>query len=52
MGLIQLPKVIAAVNDLALKVQKLEVQVQSLLENAAKLNAAPKPTAPKSVTSK
>lgn len=33
MGLIQLPKVIAAVNDLALKVQKLEVQVQTILNN-------------------
>ena len=31
MGLIQLPKVIDAVNELALKVQKLEIQVQSLL---------------------
>ena len=31
MSLIQLPKVIEAVNDLALKVQKLEIQVQSLL---------------------
>ena len=31
MGLIQLPKVIALVNDLSLKVQKLEIQVQSLL---------------------
>lgn len=41
MGLIQLPKVIALVNDLSLKVQKLEVQVKSLLEDKAK-NAAPK----------
>ena len=31
MGLIQLPKVIALVNDLSVKVQKLEIQVQSLL---------------------
>lgn len=31
MSLIQLPKVIDAVNELALKVQKLEIQVQSLL---------------------
>lgn len=52
MSLIQLPKVIDAVNELALKVQKLEVQVQTILENVAKLNATPKPTAPKSVTSK
>lgn len=52
MGLIQLPKVIGAVNELALKVQKLEIQVQSLLEDVAKLNATPKPTTPKSVTSK
>lgn len=43
MGLIQLPKVIAVVNDLALKVQKLEIQVQSLLEDKVK-NATPKPT--------
>ena len=42
MGLIQLPKVIGAVNELALKVQKLEVQVQSLLEDVAKLNTTPK----------
>ena len=33
MGLIQLPKVIAAVNELALKVQKLEVQMQTLLND-------------------
>jgi hypothetical protein len=44
MGLIQLPKVIALVNDLSLKVQKLEVQVQSLLEDKAKQNATVKPT--------
>ena len=31
MSLIQLPKVIEAVNELALKVQKLEIQVQSML---------------------
>ena len=31
MSLIQMPKVIDAVNELALKVQKLEIQVQSLL---------------------
>lgn len=31
MSLIQLPKVIDAVNELALKVQKLEIQMQSLL---------------------
>ena len=31
MSLIQLPKVIEAVNELALKVQKLEIQMQSLL---------------------
>ena len=33
MSLMQLPKVIDAVNELALKVQKLEVQVRSLLED-------------------
>ena len=32
MGLIQLPKVITAVNELALKVQKLEEQVKALQE--------------------
>jgi hypothetical protein len=31
MSLLQLTKVIDAVNELALKVQKLEIQVQSLL---------------------
>jgi hypothetical protein len=31
MGLMQLPKIIEVVNDLSLKVQKLEIQVQSLL---------------------
>jgi hypothetical protein len=31
MSLIQLPKVIDAVNELAQKVQKLELQVQSML---------------------
>jgi hypothetical protein len=31
MSLLQLTKVISAVNELALKVQKLEIQVQSLL---------------------
>ena len=31
MSLIQLPKVIDVVNELALKVQKLEIQVQSIL---------------------
>lgn len=33
MSLLQLPNVIKAVNELALKVQKLEVQVQSLLND-------------------
>jgi DNA integrity scanning protein DisA with diadenylate cyclase activity len=33
MGLMQLPKVIEAINELALKVQKLEIQVQSLLND-------------------
>jgi len=31
MGLMQLPKIIEVVNDLSLKVQKLEVQMHSLL---------------------
>lgn len=42
MSLMQLPKVIDAVNELALKVQKLEIQVKTLLEDKAKQNAAPK----------
>ena len=33
MSLIQLPKVIEAVNELALKVQKLEIQVQTILND-------------------
>jgi DNA integrity scanning protein DisA with diadenylate cyclase activity len=33
MSLLQLTKVINAVNELALKVQKLEIQVQSLLND-------------------
>ena len=33
MSLLQLTKVIAAVNELALKVQKLEIQVQSILND-------------------
>jgi hypothetical protein len=33
MSLLQLTKVIDAVNELAVKVQKLEIQVQSLLNN-------------------
>jgi hypothetical protein len=39
MSLMQLPKVIDAVNELALKVQKLEVQVKTLLEDKANRNA-------------
>lgn len=42
MSLLQLTKVIDAVNELALKVQKLEVQMQSLLNDKSK-NATPKP---------
>lgn len=42
MSLIQLPKVIDAVNELALKVQKLEIQVQSLLTDKANKPAATK----------
>ena len=33
MSLMQLPKVINAINEIALKVQKLEVQMQSLLND-------------------
>jgi hypothetical protein len=33
MSLMQLPKVITAINELAVKVQKLEIQVQSLLND-------------------
>ena len=40
MGLMQLPKIIEVVNDLSLKVQKLEIQVQSLLEDKAKQTKA------------
>ena len=40
MSLIQLPKVIEAVNELALKVQKLEIQVKTILEDRAKQNKA------------
>ena len=36
MSLMQLPKVISVVNELSLKVQKLEIQVQTLLEDKAK----------------
>jgi hypothetical protein len=42
MSLLQLTKVIDAVNELALKVQKLEIQVQSLLLDKGKQNVAPK----------
>lgn len=38
MSLIQLPKVIEAVNELALKVQKLEQEVKSLKEYNEVLN--------------
>jgi hypothetical protein len=48
MGLMQLPKIIDVVNELSLKVQKLEVQVKSLLEDKASRNAAPKPALKKS----
>ena len=33
MSLMQLPKVITAINELAVKVQKLEIQMQSLLND-------------------
>lgn len=40
MSLLQLTKVIDAVNELALKVQKLEVQMQSLLHDKHKQTKA------------
>lgn len=40
MSLLQLTKVIDAVNELALKVQKLEIQVQSILTNIHNLPKA------------
>lgn len=43
MSLIQLPKVIDAVNELALKVQKLEIQVQSLLSDKNAKESKPNP---------
>jgi outer membrane murein-binding lipoprotein Lpp len=45
MSLIQLPKVIDAVNELATKVQKLEQEVKKLKEDIAK--QAPKPATKK-----
>lgn len=44
MSLMQLPKVITAINELAVKVQQLELQMKSLLEEKATRNATPKPT--------
>jgi hypothetical protein len=57
MSLIQLPKVIDAVNELALKVQKLEIQVQSLLmdkkvEESKKVTIVEDPIANKKPTLK
>mgnify|MGYP000114251416 FL=1 len=43
MGLMQLPKVISAINELALKVQKLEIQVQTLLNDKHNQESKPKP---------
>lgn len=40
MSLLQLTKVIDAVNELALKVQKLEVQVQTLLNDKHSISKA------------
>lgn len=40
MSLLQLTKVIDAVNELALKVQKLEIQVQTLLQDKHKQTKA------------
>jgi outer membrane murein-binding lipoprotein Lpp len=45
MSLIQLPKVIDAVNELAAKVQKLEQEVKKIKEDIAK--QAPKPATKK-----
>jgi hypothetical protein len=44
MSLMQLPKVITAINELAVKVQQLEVQVKTLLEDKANRDRTPKPT--------
>ena len=44
MSLMQLPKVISVVNELSLKVQQLEVQVKTLLEDKANRDRTPKPT--------
>jgi uncharacterized protein YoxC len=46
MSLIQLPKVIDAVNELAQKVQKLEQEVKKIKEDIAK-QPAPKPATKK-----
>jgi hypothetical protein len=52
MSLIQLPKVIDAVNELAAKVQKLEVQVQSLLSEKTKVTVVEEPLVNKKPTLK
>ena len=52
MSLIQLPKVIDAVNELAQKVQKLEVQVQLLLSEHNKVTVVEEPLVNKKPTLK
>jgi hypothetical protein len=52
MSLIQLPKVIDAVNELAQKVQKLELQVQQLLSEKNKVTVIEQPLVNKKPTLK
>jgi hypothetical protein len=52
MSLMQLPKVIDAVNELATKVQKLELQVQSLLAEKNKVTVVEEPLVNKKPTLK
>ena len=44
MSLMQLPKVISLVNEISVKVQQLEIQVKTLLEDKANRERTPKPT--------
>jgi hypothetical protein len=52
MSLIQLPKVIDAVNELAIKVQKLELQVKQLLSEKNKVTVVEEPLVNKKPTLK
>jgi hypothetical protein len=52
MSLIQLPKVIDAVNELAQKVQKLELQVKQLLSEKNKVTVIEEPLVNKKPTLK